>query len=333
MILCPDPGHDGLDDELDSWNDLIYDTEGRYMKDDLIYHPELRFSIDSWKIHLKHPFRDGRRNLLLVSKQISLEATATLYGTSIFRFDDSNIMKAFLAGIGQNRQHLKRVRLMGNVALGSAFPASRMLAEALKLQWVQLRVSGYSQLNYLHSRSSSNTLFESLRPLYQMFFERDGDFETVMDERIVVRYGECRCWEWNASPNTSSLLQKCGLCLWVKLLERMELEHHETAYRHYEIWNRRIERRRMIAKIEAGRAERRKTRSRPSPKKRKRSDDGDDEDDKDDTAHQMALSRPAPEPSRKMPGRRAKSMTSYEIVSEGEEEMGEEEMVEDDGKT
>jgi len=337
LVLCSPPCTDGKwkdgkpivkDNDPDAW-DADVDKDNAVVRDDKrdeIYHSEIQFGRHGWNMRMKYPFQDGRQNLLLVSKQINSESSAVLYGTSIFRFDDSNTMLTFLLKIGNNRRHLQRVRLIGTVAPTSATPASRMLAEATRLQFLQIKytMSGIYRLSNYHSK----TVFEVFRTLFDMLFARDLDYDNVLNNQIVIRTSPCYCH----NRHMVSLDWKCLICRHATVISDLEKRHSEKALEYWEKnWGKRLEQEREEAEENAKLAQRQKTKptkSKQASKNRKRSHKEYDDDDEADTLDASVPSLPAPEPARKMPGRRAKSMASYEAQLSDDEEATEQSITE-----
>ncbi|GAB7345470.1 hypothetical protein MBLNU457_3797t1 [Dothideomycetes sp. NU457] len=282
------------------------------------YHPELHIQRVRWKPRTKYPFQDGRMNLLLVSKQVNLEASDTLYGTTIFRFDDTNTLQGFRLLIGHNRRYLQRVRLIGQMAHASLRPACQLLTEATRLQFLQIKFTQYGLFRlFVFGRES---VFEAFRPLFDMFFARDLDYSSVLDNRVVIRtITTCYCGKSGFFVN-----RECVVCRYETEISGLEQSYFGEILKYWVKYRVKLqEQERKKAEAEAKSARRQKPRpnkSKQASKSKKRSREEFDDDDDADNPDASALTLPAPEPARKMPGRRAKSMGSYEAQLADDEE-------------
>ena len=131
----------------------------------------------------------GPDALLLVNKLVSQEAAQVLYGLNHFEFENVAALQSFLENVGDSRQHLRHVALLGRSILyrykWTAMDTSlRLLTQATGLRSLELPHIAFCGTLYGKSATDPRTFVQHCRPLLESLkasFERQNLDISIFD--------------------------------------------------------------------------------------------------------------------------------------------------------
>ena len=141
----------------------------------------------------------GPDALLLVNKLVSQEAAQVLYGLNHFEFEHVAALQTFLENVGDSRQHLRRVALLGQAVIYShqwdAMDTSlRLLTQASGLRSLELPHLAFCGTPFGRSATNPRTFVQHCKPLLESLrasFERQNLDISIFDV-IRIELDPCR---------------------------------------------------------------------------------------------------------------------------------------------
>jgi hypothetical protein len=180
----------------------------------------------------------GPDALLLVNKLVSQEAAQTLYGLNYFEFENIAALHCFLECIGDSRQHLRHISILGQSVLyrykWEVMDASlRLLTQASGLRSLELPHLAFCGTPFGRSATDPRTLVQHCRPLLESLkasFERQNLDMSIFDV-IKIELDPCHLEiEYGARHKQYHKLQLGDF--WTKSLRLTLIDTHNNSQKH-----------------------------------------------------------------------------------------------------